>query len=30
MSKVVNAFGQLSVLIETPENQNLSYRSKFQ
>ena len=30
MSKVVNGFGQLSVLIETPENQNLSYRSKFQ
>ena len=22
MSKVVNAFGQLSVLIDTPENQN--------
>ena len=29
MSKVVNVFGQLSVLIDTPENQNLSYRSKF-
>ena len=32
MSKVVDTFGQLSVLIDTPENQNLSYwsRSKFQ
>ena len=29
MSKVVNVFGQLSVLIDTPENQNLSYQSKF-
>ena len=29
MSKVVNVFGQLLVLIDTPENQNLSDRSKF-
>ena len=29
MNKVANAFGQLPVLIDTPENQNSSYRSKF-